>query len=87
MIKLKVAEYCHDCPEFKADVNVDDFGYVTSSGYILNTSTIVKCEHAKRCQAIFEYFKKSYSITANPIQFGGDVALAYFDKKEKECQS
>ena len=67
MIKLKVAEYCHNCPEFKADVDVDDFGYVTSEGYILNTTTTVKCKYAKRCMSMFDYFKKTYGINTKPV--------------------
>lgn len=67
MIELKVEEYCHNCPEFEADVDVDDFGYKTYNGYILHTNTTVKCEHAKRCQAIFEYFMKTYEVKLKPV--------------------
>lgn len=68
MIKLKVAEYCHNCPDFKADVDVDDFGYKVGDEYCLHTTTTVTCEHAKRCQSIFEYFKKTYDIASKPVR-------------------
>lgn len=68
MIKLEVAEYCHDCPGFKADVDVNDYGYRVGDEYCLNTTTVIRCTYAKNCQAIFNHFKKMYDIKPKRIR-------------------
>lgn len=56
MIKLKVEEYCHDCPDFEADVykarcdNLEMLAFVTH--------TTITCAHAARCRAVKRYLEK-----------------------------
>lgn len=62
MIELKVEEYCHDCPDFEADVlkHGDTKGYYDFSGELVVTPsyTIVYCAHANRCRAVKRYLEK-----------------------------
>lgn len=58
MIKLDVAEYCHDCPEFEPEVlnkNViyDDDGECRG---LLGTM-FVDCEHRHTCRRFMTYLK------------------------------
>ena len=57
MIKLDIQPYCEQCCDFEPDVTrprklTDDIGT-----YIL-TDTIIRCEHAKRCENIRRYLKQ-----------------------------
>lgn len=65
MIKLKVEEYCHDCPDFEADVVktdkvcVSNYDWLTDSRVELTrVETIVTCSHANRCRAVKRYLEK-----------------------------
>lgn len=53
MIKLEVEEYCQNCPEFEAEVKKS---HAIAIGRGLKeepvNETIVKCEHAVRCEMI-----------------------------------
>lgn len=50
-IEIDVAEYCHDCPEFLAEV---------TRCYADNmlARTIVNCQHWRKCAAIYNVFKR-----------------------------
>lgn len=65
MIELKVEPYCHDCPDFEADVSKRHervegafdqriMDYPVKEIYC----TIVRCAHANRCRAIKRYLEK-----------------------------
>ena len=58
MIKLKVAEYCSECPDFEPSVDKKvNTAYVydlccDKDKVISSCNTIVSCEHADRCECI-----------------------------------
>lgn len=65
MIELKVEMYCHECPDFEADVSSRtesiDVGYNTFLGEFETKkvhSTTVRCAHAARCRAVKRYLEK-----------------------------
>lgn len=47
MIKLNVEKYCHNCPDFTADVT----SYVNNESEGINYH-IITCEHSNRCMQI-----------------------------------
>lgn len=51
MIELSVKDYCQECPDFDAKVNVK---------YDENKTihTTVTCKHAKRCEGIKRYLER-----------------------------
>lgn len=60
MIKLSIEEYCHNCPDFEAEVEKDtvevyDFD---SFGTTEKTDTTIKCANCERCDAIRQYLAK-----------------------------
>lgn len=64
MIKLQVADYCQNCPEFKPRVTKDE--QICTSFDIKSRShvgvrycnTTITCEHAARCQTIRGYIQR-----------------------------
>ena len=59
MIKIKVEEYCNDCPEFdpeaiKPQPIYSDGNYVGMLGPML-----VVCSHRNTCRRFMEYLQKS----------------------------
>lgn len=60
MIKLEVQPYCSDCRDFEADV-VKPERVITACGDFVQGSTIVRCENARRCEAIKRYLEKQKS--------------------------
>ena len=53
MIKLQIEKYCHNCPEFEAQVDKTYFLYLTDP----EIHTIVTCEHRGKCECIRKYFE------------------------------
>lgn len=67
MIKLNVAEYCHECPEFEVEiekntVEVYDFDELTT---VEKTDTIVKCANCEMCDKIRQYLAKYGILKGN----------------------
>ena len=65
MIELKVEEYCHDCPDFEADVIKSKESYENRyNPMTMQTEehvfvrTTVHCAHANRCRAVKRYLEK-----------------------------
>lgn len=66
MIELKVEEYCHNCPDFEADVTkhggmrLYDYPWVPgeSEVEVVGVHTTVRCAHAARCRAVKRYLEK-----------------------------
>lgn len=58
MIKLEVEDYCQNCPKFEAEVEnpANIYNAFGDDDYI--GDTIIRCEHRKQCQKVFEYAKK-----------------------------
>lgn len=57
MIRLEVQPYCSECCDFKPDV-VDSFNFVGLDGSVVRSDTVVRCEYARRCEAIKRYLLK-----------------------------
>ena len=66
-INLKVEEYCHNCPDFVPDTEVD---YLHQEGINPITykhedrsicETTIKCKHKKRCAAQMRYLQKQHT--------------------------
>lgn len=64
MIKLDVFEYCHDCPDFKADVDINPI-VIHDCGCVCATDTIIRCTHREKCRKIAEYMAKRNGIKIN----------------------
>lgn len=60
MIKLSVADYCHNCPNFEPEV--DKAEYSTFELDFLedrvHVETVVMCMHRDRCTCQMDYLKK-----------------------------
>lgn len=66
MITLKVEDYCHDCPDFEADVDKDTTVIRCNdpfSGSDLNAKpisyikTTISCKYRYRCEAMKYYLE------------------------------
>lgn len=57
MICVEVKPYCDQCMEFEPDVKKPDRMYV-GDGTVIQTDTIVRCAHRRRCQTLEQYFMK-----------------------------
>lgn len=64
MIKLQVADYCQNCPEFEPRVTKDERVYEDYSLIEMDIvkhiecNTTITCEHAARCQTIRDYIQR-----------------------------
>lgn len=64
MIKLEVAGYCQNCPEFEPEVEKDVQDYSRFDQKTLSfvgpryCNTTITCEHAARCQTIRGYIQR-----------------------------
>lgn len=58
MIKLDVAEYCHDCPDFEPEVSDKHIIYDDNGEYrrVLGNIYVV-CEHYNTCHRFMTYLK------------------------------
>lgn len=68
MIKLKVEEYCQDCPHFKAEVEkseveVVDFDFLCGTRMV--TDTVITCAHCTECDQIRQYLAKHGILKGN----------------------
>lgn len=57
MIILEVEDYCHECPEFEADVESPTFLY-DGNVKICSGNTIIRCCNRRKCREIHSYFKR-----------------------------
>lgn len=61
MIELRVKEYCHNCPDFEADVDKDILTMTSDDPYQFNSinkkivRTTVLCKHRYRCESVKDY--------------------------------
>lgn len=59
MIILSVAEYCHDCPEFKPEVIKSQPIYDAMGNYVgMLDPMLVVCEQRNTCCRFMEYLQK-----------------------------
>lgn len=54
MIRLDIQGYCDACCDFRPDV-VDSYNFVGPDGSVVRSDTVVRCEYARRCEAIKRY--------------------------------
>ena len=65
MIKLDIEEYCHNCPDFEADVDKIEIStpHKTFDPLVVKEDityeTVIKCKNRKRCSMIAGYFSNS----------------------------
>lgn len=52
MIELRIADYCHNCPEFEPDI--DKYVFQGTEPIV---KTTVTCEHHQRCESMLSYIK------------------------------
>lgn len=57
MIELRVAEYCHNCLDFSADVKHPERLYAADEECAVLGNTVIRCEYAKRCANIKRYLE------------------------------
>lgn len=59
MIKLNVAEYCHDCPYFDPEVIKTQSIYDAMGNYKgMSGPMLVVCEQRNTCRRFMEYLQK-----------------------------
>lgn len=62
MIKLDVAEYCHDCPEFEPEAIKPQLIYDAMGNYKgMLGSMFVVCEQRNTCRRFMEYLQKRFA--------------------------
>ena len=64
MIKLKVEDYCHECPAFEADV--DTSGWYDPQSQ--EEDTIIRCRYRKRCANMVRYLERKLKNDVEQIQ-------------------
>lgn len=59
MIFLKVEDYCHNCPDFEADVKTScaEHWDMERHSYIRLVNTLITCEHCDRCACQMKYLE------------------------------
>lgn len=57
MIRLDIQGYCDACCDFKPEVSGPTKMYGTD-GTVVQLDTVVRCEYARRCEAIKRYLLK-----------------------------
>ena len=63
MIELKVADYCHGCPDFDPTARVDTLSNTLYANSIpAELRTECKCQMAKRCDAIYRFIRKQVDV-------------------------
>lgn len=58
MIRLEVQPYCESCLDFEPDVIRPVKAMSFTDEEILISDTIIRCEHAKRCENIRRYLQQ-----------------------------
>ena len=53
-IRIEVEDYCHECPEFEADV---DTSTLYACGNTVAVSHVIRCEKRERCASIERYLR------------------------------
>ena len=61
MIRLDIQDYCASCCDFEPDVTKPVKSSVATNLYevtVVQSDTIVRCTHAKRCECIKRYLSQ-----------------------------
>lgn len=56
MIRVEVEQYCHSCMDFTPEV-IQPVRYFGDGNAVIQTDTIIQCEHHKRCAGIKRYLE------------------------------
>lgn len=60
MIKIKIEEYCNDCPEFEPEAIKPQPIYDSINNYVgMLGPMLVVCAHRNTCRRFMEYLQKS----------------------------
>lgn len=57
MIRLVVKEYCDACMDFSPDIE-RPIKMHSGDGEVIQTDTVIKCEHRGRCESIRRYLER-----------------------------
>ena len=57
MIKLDVAEYCHDCPDFEPKIDKNVIHDCNGEHRRIIGNMYVVCKHYRRCHRFMTYLK------------------------------
>lgn len=62
MIKLDVAKYCQDCPEFEAHVEKLEVDTFSTEGCceVTRCETVITCDHREKCEAIRKHLLRHW---------------------------
>ena len=58
MIKIKVEEYCNDCPEFEPDAIKPQPIYDSINNYVGMLGPMLVCAHRNKFRRFMEYLQK-----------------------------
>ena len=57
MIQIDVEGYCQSCMDFSPDV-IKPARMIDTLGTVIQSNTIIRCEHEKRCRSIKRYLEQ-----------------------------
>lgn len=60
MIKLKIEDYCQECPDFEVDVNK-----TVVSNLPCKTNTMIRCTNHVRCALLYKHLESCYEEELN----------------------
>lgn len=61
MIRLDIQDYCDSCCDFEPDVTKpvkSSFATILNDVIVVQSDTVVRCAHAKRCECIKRYLSQ-----------------------------
>lgn len=70
MIRLYVQDYCGSCCDFEPDVTKpvkETFSDSDRGIVVVQSDTIVRCAHAKRCESIRRYLKQQMESESKKV--------------------
>ena len=63
MIRVEVEDYCQSCMDFSPDVT-KPVRSLTETSNTVQTDTIIRCTHKKRCESIKRYLEQQMKVEA-----------------------
>lgn len=82
MIKLNVAKYCYNCPEFEAHVEKMKFDSFSTEDHcdVTKCETVITCEYSERCEAIRRHLMRNWDISESK-----DPIMELLSQKKDDC--
>lgn len=65
MIRVEVEEYCHSCLDFDPDVTEPQRALSLDGKVVIQSDTIIRCAHQKRCASIRKYLERQMKEETN----------------------